>query len=520
MANSSEKRPNILFAVADDASHFGCYGHAFVKTPSIDSVAERGVKFTQAFTTNPKCAPSRASILTGLHTWQLEEASCHFGMYPKKFIPLPDILEGAGYTVGYTGKGWEPGDWRSGGRDRNPAGNPYQCRKLNPPDGSCIDSCDYAGNFKDFLNDRPEETPFFFWYGGREPHRPYTFGEGDKADEDCFSSDVIPPYWPDEPAIRQDVMDYAYEIEWFDRHLGYMLKELEQRGELDRTMVIVTSDNGAPFPRVKGQMYEADFHLPLIMSWPERIRGSVSSDALVSFIDFFPTILDAAGLSNTEKAVFSKSPTKLPGKSLLDVEGVCPQAEVEKRRRLGISIKSGQYSDPPIKAGEEDAGTIGDFVVMGKERHDIGREGDLGYPVRCIRNKRFLYVRNYAAERWPAGNPETGFTNCDSSPVKDRVLELNSLGVTRYFDLCFGKRPYEELYDVDKDPDCIMNLAEDPQFLQVKNELIKALERVLLETKDPRAAGQGDVFDTYAYVGEDNHSWKRYQNGTWSPQKF
>ncbi|MFW6291168.1 MAG: sulfatase-like hydrolase/transferase, partial [Spirochaetota bacterium] len=126
-------RPNILFAIADDASHMSAYGHRFVRTPAFDRVAREGVLFTNAFTTNPKCAPSRASILTGRHTWQLEEACDHWNVWPTKFPVYPDILADAGYHVGHTGKGWAPGDWRRRGRVTNPAGPEYAGRTLAAP---------------------------------------------------------------------------------------------------------------------------------------------------------------------------------------------------------------------------------------------------------------------------------------------------------------------------------------------------------------------------------------------------
>jgi len=173
----SAARPNILFAIADDASHMSAYGHTFVNTPNFDRVARQGVLFTNAFTTNPKCAPSRASILTGRHTWQLEEACDHWNVWPAKFAVYPDILADAGYHVGFTGKGWAPGDWKRQGRETNPAGPEYSGRTLDPP-SSTISAKDYAANFADFLDARPDDSPFCFWYGGHEPHRPYERGEG------------------------------------------------------------------------------------------------------------------------------------------------------------------------------------------------------------------------------------------------------------------------------------------------------------------------------------------------------
>ena len=116
------KRPNILLAIADDVSwpHMGAYGCRFIKTPNFDRMAKEGILFNHCFTSNPKCSPSRASILTGRYSWQLEEACCHFGIFPGKFKVYPDQLEAVGYFVGYTGKPWAPGDWAKGGCKRIP----------------------------------------------------------------------------------------------------------------------------------------------------------------------------------------------------------------------------------------------------------------------------------------------------------------------------------------------------------------------------------------------------------------
>ncbi|MDC7232900.1 MAG: sulfatase, partial [Spirochaetales bacterium] len=376
---AEHRKANILFAIADDASHFGCYGHRFVSTPCIDNLASRGVRFTSAFTTNPKCAPSRASILTGHHTWQLKEGCDHYGYFPDNFEVYPDVLEDAGYLAGFTGKGWAPGDYTRCGRHQNPAGKEYNSRRLTPPASSEISSCDYAANFSDFMKDRKKDQPFCFWYGCHEPHRPYAFGEseGEPAVSDKTDDPKPPPYWPDEDLIRQDMRDYAYEINWFDRQLEGIVSILKEEGELDNTWIIVTSDNGAPFPRVKGQMYDDDFRLPLIVHPPGGISGRTCEE-LVSFTDFFPAFLEIAGLPGV---------TDLPGQSLLSLCG-----------------------------SEDQPSWNRSYVLMGRERHDLGRENDTGYPVRCLRTKDELFVWNLKPERWPAGNPETGFTNCDSSP--------------------------------------------------------------------------------------------------------
>ena len=477
-------QPNILFAIADDASHFSAYGHRFVNTPSFDRVAREGVIFTSAFTTNPKCAPSRASILTGRHTWQNRESCLHWNYWPDNLPVYPDLLEAAGYHIGFTGKGWAPGDWKRCGRTRNPAGPHYNARRLTPPEGTLISAVDYAANFADFLAARPAGQPFYFWYGGQEPHRHYVPGEGQRYGKKLEEVDEIPPYWPQEDVVRADMLDYAFEIEWFDRQLGLMLAQLEEIGELENTLVVVTSDNGAPFPRVKGQMYDDDFRLPCAARWPTRIKPGRRVDDLVSFVDLAPTFLEAAGAAPLPES---------PGRSLFDVL---------------LAEGSGMVTPDRQRA------------YMGRERHDMGREGDLGYPVRCIRTPQYLYVRNFAPDRWPAGNPETNYTNCDGSPTKDRILALKEQGDEFFWQLSFGKRPAEELYDIQADPHCLANLATQAEHAPVCASLWQELQTELLRTGDPRIAGEGDVFETYEYIVDAPHSWAHYVKGDWRPQGY
>lgn len=479
------KQPNILFAIADDASHMSAYGHSFLNTPAFDAVAGDGVRFTQAFTTNPKCAPSRASILTGMHTWQLEEACNHNSIFPSKFVSYVDLLEENGYFVGYTGKGWGPGNYQKGGWTRNPAGPEFNARTLTPPPETKISNKDYAANFQDFLTKRPEGKPFYFWYGGHEPHRAYVPGEGLRAGRK--TEDVkVPPYLPDDKIVKMDLLDYAYETEWFDLHLGRMIDTLKAMGEYENTMIVVTSDNGMPFPRVKGQMYEFDFKLPLAICWKEGIPGGRVVEDLVSFIDLAPTLLEASGRSPHEQMI---------GKSLLPLLTATASGILEPGR---------------------------DHVLMGREKHDLGRENDLGYPVRCIRTQEFLYVRNFAPERWPAGNPETGFTNVDSSPTKELLLSQHERGEDFYFDLAFAKRPLEELYQIKVDESCMHNLAGDPRYSAIKKTLWSRLEAELHLQNDPRIKGNGDIFDTYEHCGGEGatHSWKALKGGYFQKQKY
>ncbi len=461
------RRPNILMAIADDWSRAdaGAYGCSWVRTPAFDRVAREGVLFANAFTNNPKCSPCRASLLTGRNTWQLEEAMCHFGLFRHKWPVYPDLFEEAGYLVGYTGKGWGPGDHESGGFERNPAGPAFNRYKAEPP-RRAMSNNDYARNFAAFLEARKPGQPFCFWYGGQEPHRAYEEGAGLRAGRDP-SEVVVPPYYPNAPAIRSDLLDYALEVEHFDDHLGRMIAQLDASGELDNTIVLVTSDHGMPFPRIKGQIYEAGFHLPLAVRWGSAIQGGRKVDDFVNVRDIAPTFLEAAGL---------EVPDPMTGRSFLEALRAEGSGWVDRTRNR---------------------------MVVGKERHDLGRPDDQGYPVRAIRTPDYLYVRNYEPERWPVGDPETGYNNCDNSPTKTLITSR----FDDHYRLCFGLRPAEELYRVADDPDCMTNLASDPDLATIKDKLGEEMEALLREDEDPRILGNGSIFESYKYVGARQHSY-------------
>jgi N-sulfoglucosamine sulfohydrolase len=466
VARAQNKRPNILFFIADDwGKHAGAYGATWLKTPNFDRVAREGVLFTNAFTSNPKCSPCRASILTGRNAWQNKEAMNHFSIMPNEYAVYPAVLEKAGYFVGMTGKGWGPGDFKSTGFQHNPAGKEWQKRTLKPP-YSGISNRDYAANFSDFLAEKPAGQPFCFWFGTQEPHRAYEQGSGFRAGRNPQDV-VLPKYYPDSSVIRNDMLDYALEVEWVDRHLGLALAKLEEIGELNNTLIIVTSDHGMPFPRVKGQIYEDGFHVPMAARWGSVIPGGRVVDDFINFRDIAPTLLEAAGV---------KPAITMTGRSFLSVL---------KSKEAGIVDKAR------------------DVMLVGKERHDLGRPNDAGYPVRAIRTRDFLYVRNYEPDRWPAGNPETGYRNVDASPTKDFLLS----GFDEYYRMSFGKRPAEELYNVKNDPECLKNLANEPEFAVIKRELQERMYNMLREDGDPRATGRAEFFDTIRYVGPRKHSW-------------
>lgn len=479
-------RPNILMAVADDWSygHAGVYGCTWVNTPSFDRIAREGLLFDRAFTPNAKCAPSRAAVLTGRNSWQLKEAANHMCYFPAEFKVYPEVLAENGYHVGSTAKGWAPGvAVDADGTPRPLAGPTYNEHKLNPPTPH-ISNNDYAANFEAFVEAAPDETPWCFWYGSLEPHRAYEYGSGARlAGKKIEDIDRVPGYWPDDEAVRNDMLDYAFETEHFDQHLGRMIAYLEEIGELDNTLIIVTSDNGMPFPRVKGQGYEFSNHLPLAVRWPAAIRNPGRTiDAWVSFVDFAPTLIEAAGLNWKDTGM---APTA--GRSLSDL----------------FASEPGQTF--PYR----------DHMVIGKERHDVGRPDDQGFPIRGIVKGDHLYLINYEIDRWPVGNPETGYLNCDGSPTKTAILQTRTDPARKQFwDLTFGKRPREEFYNLAVDPDCMVNLADDPAHRAVMDELKAQMEAELTAQGDPRMSGEGKVFDHYKVANEKNRDfYRRYLSG-------
>ena len=468
-------RPNILFALADDWSygHAGAYGCSWVRTPAFDRVAREGVLFTHAYTPTAKCAPSRASMLTGRNPWQLKAAANHWCYFPPEFKTYVEALAENGYFAGMTMKGWAPGvAVDADGKPRQMAGAPFNKRKLTPP-AKGIANNDYAANFEEFLDAAPPGKPWCFWYGCVEPHRNYEYGTGVSVGGKKIS-DIprVPGYWPDNEIVRNDMLDYAFEIEHFDRHLGRMLETLERRGMLDNTLVVVTGDNGMPFPRCKGQTYSDSNRLPLAVMWKSTVKtpGRVVDD-YVSFIDFAPTFIEVAGLA-------------------WEATGMAPPQ--------GRSLAPLLYSD---RAGRIDSAR--DHVIVGRERNDIGRPRDEGYPVRGIFKDDKLYLHNFEPSRWPACNPETGYLDVDGSPTKTEVLNArDNAALKTCWQACFGIRGAEELYDLASDPDCLNNLAGQDRAVGLQTALRDQLFAELREQQDPRVLGNGKVFDEYPHANE------------------
>jgi arylsulfatase A-like enzyme len=450
-AGAADTRPNILYCLADDWGwpNAGIYGDRVVRTPTFDRVAREGLLFRHCFSAAPSCTPSRAAMLTGQYPHRLQEGSCLWGFLPKRFPVYPDLLEKAGYAVGCARKGWGPGNFRAGGYERNPAGPAFK---------------DLAA----FLKTVPDGQPFCFWFGSNDPHRPYARGSGAglglKTD-----NVVVPAFWPDNETSRNDVLDYYFKVERFDREVGEMLALLERAGKLDNTIVLMTGDNGWPFPRCKANLYDGGARQPLTVRWPAKIKPGQVCDDFINLMDLAPTFLEAAGLK--------------------------PLPEMTGRSFFGLLT------------GAEQAGSR-NFVFLERERHANVRAGDVGYPVRAIRTREFLYLRNLRPDRWPAGDPQAhkdparAFGDCDDGPTKNYILDhRDEPAVRKFFELCFGKRPAEELYDLKADPAQTNNVAGRPEYTATQKDLRTRLDQWMKDSADPRAANDDDHWDSYPYYG-------------------
>lgn len=519
----ADRRPNILFAIADDQSYpyASAYGTRGVRTPAFDGVAREGVLFSNAFAAAPQCSPSRAAILTGRNIWQLEEAGTHSSYFPRKFGVFTDALERAGYMVGYTGKAWAPGNWKDAGWARNPVGPEYNGRKLTPP-ATGISKIDYYGNFVDFYEHRKPGEPFFFWYGANEPHRVYEEGSGRRAGLDIGQS-FVPAFLPDDPVVRSDIADYALEIEWFDSQLGRMIEFLKEKGELDNTIIVVTSDNGMPFPSAKANLMDYGSHVPLAVCWRGHMRKGVVSGELVSLIDLAPTFLEAAGADPVAAGGAG-------GQAGAAVRGaVAAHASADTIGGGKMQITGRSLMD--ILSGGNEAGRVRrDYVLTGRERHSHSRPDDLGYPSRAIRTDSFLYILNFHPERWPAGDPPPGGLagydpraagneegggkqGGDFKPIGMGYGDIDDPSPTKLlmmqrakdwralFEEGFGKRRGAQLFDIRKDPGCTKDLAGDKRYAAVAVRLKERLMALLREQGDPRATGNGDIFESYPRFG-------------------
>lgn len=510
--NKPSLRPNILFLFADDWGRYaGCYSGLdgrpgisdVVKTPNIDRVARAGVIFRNAFVAAPSCTPCRSSLLSGQYFFRTGGGAILEGATWDPKIPVyPLMLRDAGYHIGKSYKVWSPG---------NPADAPYGQQKyayekagremnkfsINASkrvrEGMSVATAKQAifdqvrDNFHAFLADNKNGTPFCYWFGPMMTHRPYEKDSGQalwSITPDSVKG-KLPRFMPDVPEVRGDYADYMGEIQAWDTAVGVILDELKKSGEFDNTLIVISGDHGMPgVPGGKCNLYDHGVAVPLVVAGPGIKSGRVVDD-FVNLMDLAPTFLDAGGV---------KIPSVMNGCSIMPV------------------LRSEQ-------SGLVDTNRT--WVITGRERHVAeARDGNLPYPMRAIRTKDFLYIRNFAPDRWPMGNPKftsltdmpsietlernthISFADMDASPTKAWLIhQFGDAHWLWYYNYAFNKRPFEELYDVTHDPDETTNLASSPKYADTLNALREKLTRILTDAKDPRLTSKSIPFERPPFVG-------------------
>lgn len=493
-------RPNVLLLFADD---LGCYASAYadskrpspndiINTPVFDRIAKEGALFQNAFVSSPSCSPSRAALNTGRHFFRNgSHAQLHFPW--QKGVPdpfdaikgMPLTLRDGGYHIGLTYKlhmrpsiiGGKENIYDSAGNNLNK----YSRFLTHADDKEAAKQQiigQVQGNFRNFLAKREKGKPFFYSFNPTNTHRMWTLGSGRNLwglNPDDLKG-KMPPVIPDEPIIREDMADYLGEGMAFDAACGVLIKMIEEMGELDNTIVVISGDHGIPgFPRGKCNVHDLGSRVLLAIRWPKKIAPGRNVKVPVSLIDLAPTLLAAAGL---------ESPDDPDGQSLL----------------------------PALASGADDS-KLRSWALIGREVHaQPARENNLPYPTRALRTPDFLYVKNFKPDRWPMGDPygvtETsepsykqlandtyaGFPDIDSSPTKAwLVAHRNDPSMKNFIQYAWGKRPAEELYDLAKDPHQMTNIANDPAYAET---LVKLRNQLMTELKakgDPRL--DDDAFD-------------------------
>jgi N-sulfoglucosamine sulfohydrolase len=493
------ERLNILFLFADD---WGRYASAYagvdarpspnqvIRTPNVDRVAREGVLFRNAFVNAPSCTPCRSSLLSGRHFFQTGRGAILRGAQWDASIPsFPLLLLESGYHIGKSHKVWSPGA---------PADAPFGGQKFayekagglpNRFSGSVTkmmaegESLEGArervlaqvrGNFDAFLAHSTPDKPWLYFFGPTTTHRKWVKGSGKALwgiDPDALKG-KMPACLPDVPEVREDMADYLGECQAVDAYLGVLLQRLEEAGQLEKTLIVLSGDHGMPgVPDGKCNLYDHGTAVPLVVRLPGALPNRVVDD-LVRLPDLAPTFLELAGVP---------APEGLYGRSLLP---------------LLQSKKAGQI-DPER-----------DRVIFGRERHvDIAREEARPYPMRGLRTHDFLYIRNFAPDRWPLGEPRgvgdapapsqreleedtmVAFPDMDSSPTKAwLVAHRNEPEWQSLYARAFGKRPAEELYDLRKDPEQLHNVAAAPEYQAARERLASDLMASLATAGDPRLA--------------------------------
>jgi len=455
---AQERRKNVLMLIADDQGRdLGCYGNAVIQTPNLDRLAAEGVRFTHGFATVASCSASRSVILTGLYNHsngQFGHAHDPANLHTHGWVwSAPRVLKAQGYATGVIGK-----------LHVNPESVYPWDFHTDPPSGGggTRDVSLMARRAAEFFA-KFAGQPFYLHVGFGDPHRAGRgFGNeraypGIQKISYAPAKVIVPAHLPDRPEVRQEIAEHYEAVSRLDQGVGLILKALKDAGLERDTLVLYVSDNGIPFAGAKTTLYDAGVRLPLLVRSPDQKRRGVVNQAMVSWVDLVPTILEWTG---------AKTPAgyQLPGRSFL-----------------------------PILEQESPAGW--DQVFLSHTFHEI----TMYYPTRGIRTRRYKYLWNLT--------PELEFPHASDlyeSPTwqgirrrKDSVMGVRSVAA-------YLRRPAEELYDLEADPNEVRNLASDPEHRRALDDLRRRVQEFRVRTQDPWNMLSHQKGEAWA-AGRDGH---------------
>lgn len=435
----ADERPNILLFTADDlhAESLGVYGGKPKDlTPHLDAFAAESLKFNKAHVNAAICAPCRAIIATGRYSHR----SGAMGFMPAR-ENVPDIvstLQAAGYHAGILGKvghstpkksmKWDYSfDQKDLGNGRNPE--------------------IYYERAKTFLKEcQDADKPFYFMVNSHDPHRPYCnpakLTNGASMPSKVYSAEEVdvPGFLPDLPGVRAELATYMNSTRRLDDTFGKVMQALKESGEADNTLVLFITDNGIAVPFAKCNAWYHSTRSPLLVRWPNHIKpGSVDDRHFVSVVDFFPTFLDVTKAAG---------PEGLDGQSFL-----------------------------PLLNGQEQDGREYVFTQIDS------KAGGAAVPMRCVQSENFGYIYNPFSdgEYWYRNNNE------GKTMVAMEQAAKTDPAIQARVDL-FRHRVPEEFYDLKKDPNCLNNLIDHPEYADEIKKLQEQLVAQMKATEDPMLA--------------------------------
>jgi len=443
-ATAENRRPNIVLIVGDDHGRgdLGCYGHPVIKTPNLDRLATEGVRFTNAFCTTASCSASRSVILTGLYNhangmYGLQHAAHHFASFDN-VRSLPVLMQ----------------NWYRTARIGKYHVAPEAAYKFETVlQGNERNGVLMADNCRQFIA-AEDNRPFFLYFcvadphrgGGKAeelPHQPDRFGNRPKGYPDVEDvtydpkNAVVPDFLPDIPECRAELAQYYQSVSRLDQGVGRLIEHLKKAGKYDNTVVIYISDNGIPFPGAKTTTYEPGINLPCIARTPWQQKKGITCDAMVTWADLTPTILDFARATPRSHEFHGRS-----FRPVLEREHV------------------------------EDW----DTVYASHTFHEV----TMYYPMRVVRERRFKLIWNIAhGLEYPFASDLWGSATWQAT-IRDKPRLYGKRTVDAYL-----HRPRFELYDLQNDPHEVKNLADDPQYKGELERLQAKLKAFQQQTKDP-----------------------------------